>query len=529
MANENSISTLNAQPLKKIVIVGGGAAGWLTAGIIAAEHLVDKHNGIELVVIESPDVATIGVGEGTWPSMRNTLKKMGVSETDFIRECDASFKQGSKFIGWSRPGEEFYYHPFTLPEGNNDINLAAHWLPFRETISFADAVCAQSHLSDRYLAPKQLTTPEFAGNVNYGYHLNAGKFSQFLQKHCIDKLGVTHLIDHVTGVNSGEKGDISALITKINGEINGDLFIDCTGFASRLIGEHYQIPLVEQSHILFNDSALAVQIPYSNPDEPIASCTLSTAQDSGWIWDIGLPTRRGVGHVFSSAHTQDDEVEKNLRVYLEASIGKAAAANITPRKLSFTPGYRAKFWHKNCVAVGIAAGFIEPLEATALVLIELSAQTISEQLPANRAVMDITAKRFNNKFAGNWQRIIEFLKLHYVLSERRDTEYWRDHCNPTTMPDGLREQLELWRYQVPWKHDIRGDEMFPWASYQYVLYGMGFNTLPRALAKRAAQAETNAANRLFNETVKKTSVAVANLPTNRYLLSKLGEFSFQKI
>lgn len=529
MSRENSIGMLSDQLVKKIIIVGGGSAGWLTAGIIAAEHVVDKHNGIELVLIESPDVATIGVGEGTWPSMRTTLKKIGVSETEFIRECDASFKQGSKFTDWLKQGDSSYYHPFILPEGNNDINLAAHWLPFRSEVSFADAVCAQSHLSDLSLAPKQITTPEFAGNVNYGYHLNAGKFSIFLQKHCVNNLGVTHIVDHVLGVKSNANGDIAALVTKDNGDINGDLFIDCTGFASLLLGQHYKVPLIEKSGILFNDSALAIQVDYQNPADPIASCTVSTAQDCGWIWDIGLPTRRGVGHVFSSSHTKDDEVEKNLRSYLEPVIGPAAFEKLTLRKLSFNPGYRQKFWHKNCVAVGIAAGFIEPLEATALVLIELSAQMISEQLPVNRAVMDITAKRFNDKFTANWQRIIEFLKLHYVLTERRDTDYWRDHCCSSTMPEGLSELLDLWRYQVPWKHDIRGDEIFPWASYQYVLYGMGFNTLQHSLPKRGLAAERETASRLFNENSRKTRASAANLPTNRALLTKLQEFGFQKI
>jgi hypothetical protein len=222
-------------------------------------------------------------------------------------------------------------------------------------------------------------------------------------------------------------------------------------------------------------------------------------------------------------------VEANLRAYIEPGIGSAAFDKLTLRKLQFTPGYREKFWHKNCVGVGIAAGFIEPLEATALVLIELSAQMISEQLPANRAVMDLTAKRFNEKFSANWQRIIEFLKLHYVLSERSDTDYWRDHYRASTMPEGLSELLELWRYKVPWKHDIRGDEMFPWASYQYVLYGMGFTTLPPSLPRRSSSRDADTAGRLFNENNRKAHLAASNLPSNRALLSRLKEFSFQKI
>lgn len=511
------------------MIVGGGSAGWLTAGVIAAEHLVDKAQGIELVLIESPDVPTIGVGEGTWPSMRSTLRKIGVSETEFFRECDASFKQGSKFVDWVKPGSGAYYHPFSLPDGGNDFNLAAHWLAHRNEVSFADAVCPIRHISDRHLAPKLITTPEFGGNSNYGYHLDAGKFSNFLKKHCIEKLGVTYIQDHVVKINSAENGDIASITTRMNGDLDADLFIDCTGFASLLLGEHYQIPLNEERRVLFNDSALAVQIPYADENAPIESCTVSTAQDCGWIWDIGLPTRRGVGHVFSSAHTSDEQVLENLKRYLEPAIGKMAAEKIMPRKLTFNPGYRRELWHKNCVGVGIAAGFIEPLEATALVLIELSAQMIAEQLPATRAVMDTVAKRFNEQFCAHWQRIIEFLKLHYVLSERRDSHYWRDHLDEATQPDGLRELLELWRYQVPWKHDIRGDEMFPWASYQYVLYGMGFETRLPSISKRSAAMDQEKASHLFNENIKKAQLFVDKLPANRTLLTKLRDYGFQKI
>ena len=514
--------------VKKIVIVGGGAAGWLTAGIVAAEYRASE-GGIEIVVVESPDVAIIGVGEGTWPSMAASLKKMGISETEFMLACDASFKQGSKFINWTTENDCFYYHPFTLPEAHNEINLAAHWLPYRHSISFADAVCPQSHLSDRHLAPKQITTPEFAANANYGYHLDAVKFAQFLRRHCVDVLGVKHIADHVVHVNSCYNGDIRSVATKYQGDVTGDLFIDCTGFAALLIGEHYQIPFKKLDHILFNDSALAVQVPYTEPDAPIASCTLSTAQDCGWIWDIGLPTRRGIGHVFSSAHSTDEQVEHNLRRYLELTIGKAAAEQLTTRKLQFNPGHREIFWHKNCVAVGIAAGFIEPLEATALVLVELSAQMIAEQLPVNRSSMDIIAKRFNQKFSNNWQRIVEFLKLHYVISKRQSSNYWLSHYKKESIPEGLQELLTLWTHQAPWKHDIRGDEMFPFASYQYVLYGMGYETELAPLRVRQLMFEQEKAQKLFAANTARTQKFIANLPTNRALLHKLRDYGFAKI
>lgn len=517
-------------PVKKIVIVGGGSAGWLTAGIIAAEHIVNKETGIEVILIESPDIASIGVGEGTWPSMRATLKKIGISETQFIRECDASFKQGSKFINWIKGNNEFYYHPFTLPEKYSEINLAEYWLPIKSKISFADAVCPQSFIADRYLAPKQMPTPEYACVVNYGYHLDAGKFAVMLKKHCIDVLSVTYISDNVIQVNSSESGDIASLSTQVNGDVSGDLFIDCTGFASLLLGQHYQIPFKDERGVLFNDSALAVQVPYTDPDGDIESCTHSTATESGWIWDIGLPTRRGVGHVFSSAYTTDEQAEQTLRKYLEPTLGKAAADNVSPRKLTFKPGYRKKFWHQNCVAVGIAAGFIEPLEATALVLIEHSAQMISEQLPADRAVMDITARRFNDEFTHHWKKIIEFLKLHYVLTQRVDSDYWRDHCNPDTVPESLKDLLMLWKYQPPWIRDtVRAGEMFPSASFQYVLFGMDTQNYYGEPNRRNNKKNVEMARELFDENAKRAQQLVSRLPSNRELLKRLSEYSFPKI
>ncbi len=513
--------------VKHIVIVGGGSAGWLTAGIIAAEHCSSSNATVTITLVESADIPTVGVGEGTWPSMRNTLKKMGISETEFILSCDASFKQGSKFINWSSNSNDHYHHPFTLPHGFNEVNLAPHWQPFSNNISFANAVCQQSHLGEKNLAPKQISTPEYAFNNNYGYHLDAGKFSQLLKKHCTEKLNVKHIVDHVVKVNSNESGDISSISTQMNGDISGDLFIDCTGSSSVLLGQHYNIPFISKKHILFNDSALAVQVPYNSEDSAIASFTHSTAQSAGWIWDIGLSSRRGVGYTYSSAHASDDKAEQALRQYIAPTMGAKNAESAQIRKLSINPGHRDKFWYKNCIAIGMSAGFIEPLEASALVLIELSAKMVSEQLPDNRSTMDIIAKRFNEKFLHRWQNIIDFLKLHYVLSHRTDSNYWVDNRDETTLPDSLQEQLALWKYHFPYKHDaIHTEEMFPSASIQYVLYGMGFVTEP---SRKIDHTRFKEAENLFNENMARTKQLLSTLPSNRGLISKIKQYGLSKI
>lgn len=402
-------------------------------------------------------------------------------------------------------------------------------MPHADHIPFADAVSSQAPLAHAHLAPKLISTPEYAGLANYGYHLDAGKFTALLQKHCTERLGVVHIRDHVTQVLSTENGDIAALNTREHGAIKGDLFIDCTGFAAKLIAEHYHIPYHTQGHILFNDAAWVVQVPYATPDTPIASCTLSTAQDCGWIWDIGLTTRKGVGHVFSQAFANDEQVINNLAQYLAPHYGLQQAQQLPFRKLQFTPGHRREFWHKNCVAVGIAAGFIEPLEATALVLIEQSAQFISEQMPATRTCMPLVAKRFNRQFSHHWQGIIDFLKLHYVLSKRQDTPYWRAHHSANSQPEGLNEALALWQHTPPWKHDIRSDDLFPWASYQYILYGMGFKTAFHGLNTQSLNQQHAIAQQIFLENQKKTQLFSSKLPSNRELLKKVQQYGFQKI
>ena len=508
-----------SETVKQIVILGGGSAGWLTAAVIAAEHIATSARGLQVTVLESPDIMPIGVGEGTWPTMRDTLRKVGVTETDLIRECDASFKQGSKFNAWVNGREnDYYFHPFTLPQGYTETNLVAGWLQRHADVPFADLVSFQPHLCAHGKAPKQVVTPEYAAVANYGYHFDAGKFGLLLRKHCTERLGVKHVLDHVVGINSHDNGDIASLQTKAHGALAGDLFVDCTGMPSLLLAQHYGVGFVSQKHVLFNDTALALQIPYADENSPIASQTISTAQSSGWVWDIGLPTRRGVGHVYSSSHTSDDAAERELRSYIETSGGPKDIAS--PRKLSFQPGYREKFWHRNCVAIGLSAGFIEPLEASALALIEFSAAMLSDEMPATREAMDIVARRFNDAFSYRWERVIDFLKLHYVLTQRRDSAFWRDNCAQESIPERLRELLTLWRHRPPSRYDfVRVEEMFPSASYQYVLYGMGFRPEQGTDARRADSADL--ADGFFREAATLTGKMLPALPSNRDLIEHI--------
>jgi flavin-dependent dehydrogenase len=515
--------------IRNIVILGGGSAGWLTAGVLASEHCVKSNPEISVTLVESPDVQTIGVGEGTWPSMRETLRRMGVSESDFVKECDASFKQASKFVGWvTGESDDYYYHPFSPPQGYGDVNLVPAWAELNGNPRFAEVVSFQPHLCEQGRAPKQNVTPEFAAVANYAYHLDAGKFGHFLQKFCTEQLGVKHVLDHVRGIYPADNGDIASLETETHGQIEGDLFIDCTGFASLLLGQHYGIPFISSRDTLFCDTALAVQVPYDAKDSPIASHTISTAQLAGWIWDIGLPTRRGVGHVYSSSHMSDEMAEQALLDYVRRTSGASVEIAGSPRKIDLRPGYREKFWHRNCVAVGISAGFIEPLEASALALIEMSAQMIADELPATRELMDVAAQRFNKRFRYRWSRTIDFLKMHYLLSRREDSDFWIDNRRTETIPERLLELLELWRYRPPGRRDFpQIEEIFPAASYQYVLYGMGFKPDPGAHVRRLD--DRRAAQSCFQASQQLIGKYLRGLPSNRELIRHVASHGMKRV
>lgn len=495
-------------PIRNIVVVGGGTAGWLSACVVAARlpHL-------SVTLVDSPDIPTIGVGEGTWPTMRETLATIGIPEAEFLESCDAAFKQGSRFDGWvTGAAGDSYLHPFTLPPASDPRDLLAAWQADSRGTSFAAAMAAQSAACTAGLAPRLRAMPDYAGALNYGYHLDAGRFAALLARHATTRLRVTHLAATVAGTDHTPEGDIAALILADGRRIEADFYLDCSGHRGLLIEGALGVPWIDRSDTSFNDRALAVQVPVA-PDSSIASQTIGTAHRAGWLWDIGLPTRRGIGCVYASAFLSDDEALAILRAHVAAHVPGGDAMALEPRALRFRTGHRARFWQGNCLAIGQSAGFIEPLEASAIVMIELSLRALCDAFPADRSLMPILARRFDALFHYRWGRIVEFLKLHYALS-RRDEPYWRAHRDPSTIPDTLAENLALWRHHPPSARDFpQFDEVFPAASQQYVLYGMGFEP-PADLPRPSPTAIARLA-----EVRERARVLAATLPDNRVYLT----------
>jgi tryptophan halogenase len=516
MTNEN---------LNHVVVVGGGTAGWLSAGILAAKCVKEQGRELTITLVESPTIGNIGVGEGTWPSLRTTLQTLGVSETEFVRQCDATFKQGARFNRWINNSEtDFYYHPLMLPSNLAPLHSLTHWLNRADNnpaYSYSNVLCSQEAICERGLSPKNITTPEYQGILNYAYHLDTNKFSRFIREHCINHLHIKHRLGDIVSTTMDSAGGIKALQLADGSELQADFYIDCSGFSGLLIDKHFNVPFLDKSPILFCDRALAVQCPYDKPDAAIASHTISTATASGWIWDIGLQSRRGIGHVYSSRYMSDDEAGQELRRY----VGKQMDS-LSVRQIKYQTGHREKFWVKNCVAVGLSAGFVEPLEASSILLVEISAFWIAEKLPYKKSGFSSCEKQFNDTFRYRWDSIIEFLKLHYCISKRADTAFWRDNTHPDSIPLALQEKLALWREQCPSVVDfLNRADVFPLESYCYILYGMQFKTETHALRddhlKRLEQK--------IKEQQQKTASLVSALPKNRALIDKIYEYGLQRI
>lgn len=504
--------------IKKIAIVGGGTAGWLTANHLG-QALLGKNT--EITLIESPTIPTIGVGEGTVPSIRHSLEKFGIRETDFIRACDVTFKQSIKFVNWldkTKHGENYYHHLFDHPYIFGE-EVTQQWLANGSQHRYAAAVSKQEICCEENYAPKTIATPEYVGVNGYAYHFDARKFAIFLMKHAQTTFAVKHLYADILDVSLDDNGFITHLIDSNNNQLPYDFIIDSSGFSAAIIGKKLNVGFIDRSEELLTDTAITLQVPTSSEEE-IPPYTIATAHQAGWIWDIALTQRRGVGFVYSSKHMDEACAVKKLHHYLGNKF-----TDLKPRKIPIKVGRREVFWHKNCVAIGLSQGFVEPLEATAILLTDFSAGLLSKRFPLLKADMEYLAPDFNQRVAHIWESTFDFIKMHYCISDRNDSSFWQDNRQLAGISKRLKSNLARWQHFAPLREDFDSKfDLFDLENYLYVLYGM--NYLPRkdaitepvaAIADKQCAFKANRITQLLTE-----------LPKHRDLINKIHQFGLQK-
>ncbi|SFC64914.1 tryptophan halogenase family protein [Pseudoalteromonas denitrificans] len=456
--------------IKRIAIIGGGTAGWLAANHLGVELNADPE--IEITVLESKDVPSIGVGEGTVPYLMKGLKRFGISEAQLLLSCDATFKQGIKFVNWLDPeshGENYYYHPFDTPYPGG-FDISPFWVSQGEGRPFDD-VGIQARICELGLSPKRKNSGEYLGDLAYAYHFNATKFATLLAENAQKRFNVVHEFATIVGVKKDDKANISHLLTDTGSELPFDFYVDCSGFSSILIDKELKVPFVSKAKELLTDTVLVQQMPLVD-DENINPYTTATAHKAGWIWDIPLINRRGTGFVYSSQHMSDTEALSLYAEYLNVP-----KDSISPRKISMDIGYRKEFWSKNCVALGLAQGFLEPLEATSILISDFSAELLARNFPRYASDIDISIPYYNKVVTYVWEKVVDFIKLHYCISDRRDSQFWLDNQKPDTISEELKARLQKFKLQPPQQSDFFSRfDLFDDKNFLYVLYGMKFDT-----------------------------------------------------
>lgn len=466
------MSKSDADQAVAIVIVGGGTAGWLTAAFLQNQLPHTLNRPVAITVIEAEDIPTVGVGEATIPSIRQTLAACGIEEHLFLKNCGATFKQGIEFINWrddpQERGTNSYFHPFgdQIMVAGRDATWQWLQLPPDERGAYAEQFSVQAEIARSGRAPKSFTDKPYDGALAYAYHLDAGKLAQFL-KTLSKGRGVCHKVQKVVAIER-DGDDISALRLDNDERIVADLFVDCTGFAARLINSDKQNTFNSLSGTLFVDRAVVTRVENDSLADVIGY-TKSTAQSAGWIWDIALQDRRGLGHVYSSRYIDDDAAKAELAAYVRQPVEE-----LETRRLDMRIGYHDQQWRGNCVAIGLSSGFLEPLESTGIYLIEMANWAMLEFVPRYLGGAQPQAS-YNRILHNHYDNIADFLKLHYCLSNRRDTAFWRDNCDTATIPPSLQANLASWESAVPSIYDFHSTtQCFSATNYKFVLYGMGW-------------------------------------------------------
>lgn len=511
---------MSAKNPDQVVIVGGGTAGWMTASYLKAAF----GDRLSVTLVESRKIGTIGVGEATFSDIRHFFEFLNLKEEDWMPACNATYKLAVRFQDWRRPGHHFY-HPFEQMRSVSGFPLTDWWLQDGPTDRFDKDCFVMASLCDagrspRYLngslleqdfvegaeEPVGLTMSEHQGKTQfpYAYHFEAALLAKYLTGYSTDR-GVRHIIDEVQDVRLDERGWIDHIVTQDHGEIHGDLFVDCTGFRGLLINKALEVPFMSYQDTLPNDSAVALQIPRDMKKFGIRPCTTTTAQKAGWIWTIPLFGRIGTGYVYARDYCTPEEAERTLREFVGPE-----AAEVEAKHIRMRIGRSAQSWKHNCVAIGLASGFVEPLESTGIFFIHHAVEQLVRYFPA-ADWHPVLRERYNSAVAHAMDGVEEFLVLHYRGAARDDTQYWKD-TKTRPISDGLAERIERWQVQLP-----DAENVFPYyhglPPYSYMCILLGTGGIPLQPSPALSLADSTAAQKEFAAIRDKARFLVDTLPT----------------
>ena len=450
---------MTSRPVRKVLIAGGGTAGWMCAAWLSKILRADIE---EIILLESDEIATIGVGEATTPYIRVFNHHLGIDENAFIKATSGTFKLGIEFVDWGKLGHT-YHHSFG-PNGRDYGSLPFHAVWLRQVLEGAELANLERYnlqslaaRSNKFMRPTGQNSP--LAELQYAFHFDAVRYARFLRDFS-EARGVVRVEGKIRGVELSDTGDIQNLHLEDGRSLDADLFIDCTGFRSLLLGEALGVGFVDWSQWLPCDRAYAAPTPCT---APLAPFTRSTAMSAGWQWRIPLQHRDGNGLVFASDFQGED---KALTAFLRGLPEEPIAE---PKLIRFKTGRREKFWHKNCVAIGLSAGFLEPLESTSIMLIQNAIARLQYMFP-DTGFDSADTEAYNSAMVREYEDIRDFLILHYHVGQRDDSEFWR-YCNTMSVPDSLRRRLALFqsRGRIP---EERG-EQFRTHSWLAVMWGQG--------------------------------------------------------
>ena len=492
--------------IKNIVIVGGGTAGWMAAAAFA--KVLGPAYAIRL--IESDEIGIVGVGEATVPHLKLFNNLLEIDEIEFVKQVQGTFKLGIQFNDWGRIGDSYIHGFGTIGHDVSLLPFHQFWIKARQQ-GIADDIGAYSlntvaaPLGKFMASATDVPASSPLANIAYAYHFDAGLYAKYLRGYA-EKRGVRRTEGKIAQTTlRAHDGFVEAVILENGERIEGELFIDCSGFRGLLIEQALHTGYQDFTHWLPCDRAMAVPCERVGPPTPY---TRSTARDAGWQWRIPLQHRTGNGYVYSSAHLSDDEAAAMLLANLD---GRALG---DPRALRFTTGMRKKFWHRNVVALGLASGFLEPLESTSIYMIQSGIARLLNLFP-QRDFSEVVIERYNAQAVFEYERIRDFLILHYHATARDDTPFW-NQCRTMSIPDRLRDTIELFRDSGRFFRDA--EEMFATVSWVQVMIGQGI--LPRGYHPLVDQMPEQDLRRFITGVAKVIASCVDSMPMHQVFIDR---------